>query len=1315
MIGSFFWTILTAPLDLLYWIKWAVAYCAVRIHNGSQRSRFDLYDINALGDPVKLGFVVPQLERDLESPSSEEDLQEYADEVFVYGVNSKSECLLVRVSRAPNQVSDAWIYLKLANGKSYSLAESAGHQQPYEGGKCTNFSCGKLQIHYLAPMRQWRIFYCGMLKETSSVKDNGGESVFVKFVFLWKASSGIYDFTMQSNPDGFVNAMARTKWEYPYVPPTKNAEEAFNFYAQSGIVNGTVSVNDGDEYELYLFGEKMRNLGKSSHFSGCNFTNLLGNVPSNGFTLHLGKATVPHIVSNMPYGFIVQPDATLRTVQELEIKIRSHNDSPQKSMKAIFNAGGPYEVRGRVLSDPIVLYSGQGWSGFVEISFIRFTVGGKRGSGIIIQGQIYKTEMVKKKPKEASTVIKFPESVPLTVAFSNEISHFREISGGKGSSLGKLTELSYQEKTFIVPKGLIVTTAAYQEFLTPEILNAVKYLEDVVYGNITGDVKEACNAVSGIIERTLLPPKICHSITDSLKHLLGGDANQYKFAVRSSATGEDTSAMSAAGQMDTFLGVQGFKEVFLYVKKCWASQFGHIAVEYKRRYGQPLNCPMAVVIQEMVASQVSGVLFTCDPVTNNPATVTITANYGLGETVVSGSVEPDTITLRRDEHNHLEYDAVLVGSKLEKLVMQESGGTVSEKIPEDSRGDSCLTIELALRLGNISLKIEEYYRSSRDIEWGILNNNVYILQSRPVTNAAAETDFEIKHEMDAPVRCENEYFTVANVGEDMPGATSPLGINLVCRYIGNVLKREAIKKGAVDNFGSSYYYPTGLLAFYNHMMMTATDVMNRYGFDTPMSKGFMISIFGRVLDDPDFMDFAQEKAPPGAHFAQPSIRQILQCYWDLYFLNWGTEKVKQKIFSYHLNFTKQRTSVDIFRALLNSCSDFDEALLKHFNSSESSSSWNMAMFKILSDVNEGNFDTDAYSDFARLLSISSQVESESVPQAMQEVAVQIGKDIDAQQFKSMSDEEALKWLKETTSPAGQKFHQFITRHGYRCVKEFDVRSVTWEMNPKLLVKGLQTMVGSVKDIKHKESDDCNKIFTELNMPLGFISRLRLKFVLSMCRKAVQGREDLKPPLMKSIDHWRQGYWMLAKQMVAEGRIPEEDLLFFMLIDEIKELLETRSPTIIARALHRKKIFPTLDDYIFPEIMRGIPKPTNESAETADTYEFVADLTMKGIPVSQGVIKGYARVAISLEEASHIQKGEILITYSTDIGWSPYFSIISGLVTELGGIVSHGVVVSREYGLPCVVGLAGATKRFRTGDYVLLDGKKGILQRLPQPE
>jgi len=231
----------------------------------------------------------------------------------------------------------------------------------------------------------------------------------------------------------------------------------------------------------------------------------------------------------------------------------------------------------------------------------------------------------------------------------------------------------------------------------------------------------------------------------------------------------------------------------------------------------------------------------------------------------------------------------------------------------------------------------------------------------------------------------------------------------------------------------------------------------------------------------------------------------------------------------------------------------------------------------------------------------------------------------------------------------------------------------------------------------------------------FFNRLLLRIVIPNCRKGVRSREAGKSILIKSFDHWRKGYQHLSKLMVAEGRIPDADLLFYMSIEEIRALLKTMYPKIISRANQRRKMHPILEKYIFTEIMRGVPKPINEEDDTSELNEYVADLTMQGIPVSQGVTKGYARVAISLEEAALLKPGEILIAYSTDIGWSPYFPIISGVVTELGGLISHGAVVSREYGLPCVVGLQGATKKFKTGDFVLLDGKKGILQRLPQPQ
>ncbi|GFS75525.1 PPDK_N domain-containing protein, partial [Nephila pilipes] len=401
-------------------------------------------------------------------------------------------------------------------------------------------------------------------------------------------------------------------------------------------------------------------------------------------------------------------------------------------------------------------------------------------------------------------------------------------------------------------------------------------------------------------------------------------------------------------------------------------------------------------------------------------------------------------------------------------------------------------------------RIERFYKSSRDIEWGILNDEIYILQSRPVTNASSETDFEIKHEFDAPLRCEHEYFTVANVGEVMPGATSPLGIEVLTKSFSNVLKRQAFEKGIVDNLFQSKYFLTGILPFYNNMMITVAEMLIRYGLNTPRSKGFMISVFGRLLDDPDLLEYAGSKVQ--GEF-KSSLISDLRYYKDLFFFDYGIEKAKQRFDNYHYDFLKPKTAKEAFKAILNSCSDFDEAVLYHMECSENSSNWNMYMFTTLCEA-KGNFDNDVYSDFASLLATSSDVESANVPQAMQDVADQIVKDIGKEKFSSLSEEDAEKWLQTSTSLAGYKFRQFIKRHGHRCLREFDVKSITWGMDPKLLVKLLQNLAGTSKESSKKE-DSIDAIFSELNVPLSFMSKCYLRFVLPQCRRGVRRREFSK--------------------------------------------------------------------------------------------------------------------------------------------------------------------------------------------------------------
>ncbi|XP_055939045.1 putative phosphoenolpyruvate synthase [Argiope bruennichi] len=1306
MVLSSISKIFEIPLDFIFWIKWIITYIAIRILSAFQRKKFDLYDIDAIGDPVKLGYIVPQLEKEIEAPFPESHLPDASDEITFYGVNSKSESFFVRISRGLNQKADAFVHLKLATGKTYSLVETVGYQESSDG-YCHAFSCGKLRVHYVCPMRRWRIFYCGMLKETSENKNDFEELVFVKFALSWKASSDVYDLTVDTNPQEFANAIARSDWELPLVPPIQKFNDAFNLYAQTGVITGTISVNDGPDYEIYLFGEKIRNLGKNDAASGCKFTTILGNSPSDGTHFHLSEFSIPHTCKNLPLGFLVEQDGEIQLLKKSDISVKPFTaESSQSSFEAHFTSENNYVVSGTV-KEPITFSNSQGWIGSFELSSVEFTVNNRKGFGFILSGEIKNQP---KKPKPTLS-IGFPDIVPLTVQFTEDASHFGEISGGKGSSLGKLTLLSEREKTFTVPKGIVVTTAAYSEFLTQEIRDGLKHLENVAYGNEEGDLKEVCSKVHDIVKNTSLPNKIRSRIIEDLKEIFGEEVNHRKFAIRSSATGEDTTAMSAAGQMDTFLGVQGLEEIFLAVRKCWASQFGHIAIEYKRRYGQILNCPMAVVIQEMVACDVSGIMFTCDPVTNNPSVITVTANYGLGETVVSGSVEPDTFILRRKNNdNILELESVTVGRKQQKIIMKSSGGVITEDIDENLRDNSCLSKEIVERLGKIGIKIEEFYKSSRDIEWGIVNDSIYILQSRPVTNATAETDDEIMHEFDAPLRWENEFFTTANVGEVMPSAISPLGIDLATKYFNIGTRRLMTGFGFSDILFKSKYFLTGILIFNYRMMMNAIEMIIQHGLGTPSSDAFMMSVYGRILDDPDLILCAKERSAI-TKMPKLTLKVLIATKWNAYFSDFGIQKIKKRIVNYHQKFLKQKTAKETFKALINSCSDFDEVCERHMTCSSVSSEWNMSMYNVLSK--DAKNSSDVYSDFSLFLASTSEVESADVPQAMQRLASQITKDIGREKFRSMTIEEAEEWLNTTTSLSGNNFKQFLERHGHRCIQETDVHSTTWYMDPKPLIKILQNLAGVNKGAEKKE-ENIDEIFSKVHIPLSFKSKLYLRFILPQCRRFVRAREACKANTMKCFDYWRKACRRLGKQMVSEGRIPDEDLIFFFTFDEIQDLLNTRSPAIISKAIHRRKVFPTLQKFKYPEIMKGLPKPINYEDESADAYQDVADLVMKGTPVSQGIAKGYARVALNINEASHLKPGEILITHSTDIGWSPYFPIIAGVVTEIGGLISHGAVVSREYGLPCVVGLQEATRKFRTGDYVLLDGKKGVLQRLPNP-
>jgi pyruvate,water dikinase len=251
---------------------------------------------------------------------------------------------------------------------------------------------------------------------------------------------------------------------------------------------------------------------------------------------------------------------------------------------------------------------------------------------------------------------------------------------------------------------------------------------------------------------------------------------------------------------------------------------------------------------------------------------------------------------------------------------------------------------------------------------------------------------------------------------------------------------------------------------------------------------------------------------------------------------------------------------------------------------------------------------------------------------------------------------------------------------------------------------LQTRVrvGNVKHERHETAHD-------IGDALSHLPRLTQRILLAMiptARKAVARRETTKALSIKMVSTVRKGYRILAVNMVEAGLLDDTDQVFFLTHDELGQLLADQNPDWRRKANKRRQLLPELDKLIFDEVCFGVPEPLEQQPET-----IISAGQLKGIPVSRGTVEGPVRIIETLADADKLQEGEIMVASFTDIGWTPYFSIISGLITEIGSPLSHGAVVAREYGIPAVVGAKGAKQFLTTGVMVRLDGNKGIVEKV----
>ena len=718
--------------------------------------------------------------------------------------------------------------------------------------------------------------------------------------------------------------------------------------------------------------------------------------------------------------------------------------------------------------------------------------------------------------------------------------------------------------------------------------------------------------------------------------------NVVQVSVRSSASNEDQSGASNAGQYETCLFVDR-PHLLESVRKCLDSLDSHRVKDYAEHFDLNKGT-MNVVVQEMIDSDKAGVMFTASP--NKGSDILIEAVEGQGENLVSGQV-----TARRYE--------------------------ISRKCYRPCADDLLDEGEIK-RLYDAGKQIRTTFGEDKDVEWAVKDGKLYLLQMRPITTEIIDIE-----EFDRDDDLSGHLFTKRNVGEMMPGAVTPLTQTTSAKAIDYGMRYMLAKAGAYQSPDDEK--PLRLISSISgHLFFDMNLLYNmhaRVGIANPQSMN--LSIMGEYHDFP----------PIAAEYANPLVRGINSVKFLKFVLSGHRAMKKFDALLTRVHFAETDSYDELYKSIDANIALLDESLIYHYASSAYSGSATSALYMM---VDKYFPDKKEYQSFlSHLLTNIPNIESADILSRLQDLAIMIKqREPKAVDFRA---EELLAYIKNSEE-INAKYQDFLAHHGHRCIKEAEMRNKPWRENEIPLMNYLLSIVKSPKSlVEGDEKLNYQKEFAFIKNPL--LKAASISYA-KKARQAVVDREYTKSRLIVIIDLFKTQYAKLANMLVTAQLLSDTDLIYFLTHEEIGKLI-AGDAALLPLAIRRRKAYAIQEELSFDDICIGKPM-----ADVFDVEQ--TDGVIKGVPVSNGECEGVVHIVYSVDDANSLQKGEIMVARFTDIGWSPYYSIVNGLITEIGSSLSHGAVVAREYGLPTIVNVKGATKLLKNGDRIKMNASKGTI-------
>ncbi|MFE7858448.1 rifamycin-inactivating phosphotransferase [Streptomyces sp. NPDC057403] len=845
--------------------------------------------------------------------------------------------------------------------------------------------------------------------------------------------------------------------------------------------------------------------------------------------------------------------------------------------------------------------------------------------------------------------------------------------GGKGAHLGALARIEGVR----VPGGFCVTTDAFRRImaLIPSMADRLDELSRLDPGDREG-IGTLSARIRRAIEGTAIPDDIAAELTGAIARY----GEHAAYAVRSSATAEDLPTASFAGQQDTYLNVVGTRAVLTHISRCWASLFTERAVTYRRRNGvDDRTVHMAVVVQRMVFPRAAGILFTADPVTGNRKVATVDAGFGLGEALVSGLVNPDVFKVRDGE-----VIARTIAAKERAVHALPDGGTREVAVDARSREQPALTDEQVLRLVRLGRRVEAHFGRPQDIEWCLVDDEFHIVQSRPVT-----TLFPVPETDDG----ENHVYVSVGHQQMMTDAMKPLGLS-VWRMTAMAPMHEAGGRLFVD-VTRQLSSPKGRAALLD--LIGRGDPLTRDALET-------------VLDQDGFVPTLPDTGPGGP----PARRAPASVETDPGVVT-GLIKRNEEFLAALEHDIRGRSAPALFDFLLEAFEEHKRVLTDPLNlpaiMAGMEATWwlNDKLREWLGEKNAADTLT---------LSAPGNVTSE-MGLALLDVADAVRPHPEVVAFlQSVEDGNFLDDLAGLPggTEARDAIETYLDRYGMRCVGEIDITRPRWRERPDTL---LPLILDNVRNFepgaarrrfeqgRQRAREKEQEVLSRLRaLPDGDRKADETQRMIDRVRTFIGYREYPKYAIVSRYFVYKQALLEEAERLVRAGVLRDKEDVFHLTFPEFHEAARTmRVDEALVR--RREEAFRSYQALTPPRVLTS----DGECLDGAYRRDDVPAGALIGLPVSAGTIEGRARVVLDLAQAD-LEAGDILVTVCTDPSWSPLFVGIAGLVTEVGGLMTHGAVIAREYGLPAVVGVERATRLIPDGRRIRVHGTDGYVEILP---